>query len=135
MPIPSCCTTCIAPAAFVRGPAAGVTVATKVATGLGRHRPWVGVIKGPQNPRARGRNKSDRAAPPTWIALPIEEATNLAYASQDAGAKMHACGHDGHTAMLPRPPPAIWRRPGNFAGDAVVIFQPAEEGGAGARPP
>ncbi len=63
-------------------------------------------------------------------ALPIEEATNLAYASETPG-KMHACGHDGHTAMLLGAARYL-AETRNFAGDAVVIFQPAEEGGAGA---
>jgi hippurate hydrolase len=63
-------------------------------------------------------------------ALPIEEETNLPYASKTAG-KMHACGHDGHTAMLLGAARYL-AETRNFAGDAVVIFQPAEEGGAGA---
>jgi hippurate hydrolase len=63
-------------------------------------------------------------------ALPIEEKTNLAYASKTPG-KMHACGHDGHTAMLLGAARYL-AETRNFAGDAVVIFQPAEEGGAGA---
>jgi hippurate hydrolase len=63
-------------------------------------------------------------------ALPIVEATNLAYASRTPG-KMHACGHDGHTAMLLGAARYL-AETRNFAGDAVVIFQPAEEGGAGA---
>ena len=63
-------------------------------------------------------------------ALPIEEATHLAYASRTPG-KMHACGHDGHTAMLLGAARYL-AETRNFAGDAVVIFQPAEEGGAGA---
>jgi amidohydrolase len=63
-------------------------------------------------------------------ALPIEEATGLPYASKTSG-KMHACGHDGHTAMLLGAARYL-AETRNFAGDAVVIFQPAEEGGAGA---
>src|SRR3979411_2298641 len=62
-------------------------------------------------------------------ALPIEEETNLPYASKTPG-KMHACGHDGHTAMLLGAARYL-AETRNFAGDAVVIFQPAEEGGAG----
>src|SRR5690242_13188135 len=63
-------------------------------------------------------------------ALPIEEATDLPHASKTPGL-MHACGHDGHTAMLLGAARYL-AETRNFAGDAVVIFQPAEEGGAGA---
>ena len=65
-------------------------------------------------------------------ALPIAEATGLAYASTNPG-KMHACGHDGHTAMLLGAARYL-SETRNFAGTAVVIFQPAEEGGAGVEP-
>jgi hippurate hydrolase len=64
-------------------------------------------------------------------ALPIEEATGVAYRSTMPG-KMHACGHDGHTAMLLGAARYL-AETRNFAGTAVMIFQPAEEGGAGAK--
>ncbi len=64
-------------------------------------------------------------------ALPIEEATGLPYASQMPG-NMHACGHDGHTAMLLGAAKHLCESR-NFDGTAVMIFQPAEEGGAGAK--
>jgi hippurate hydrolase len=64
-------------------------------------------------------------------ALPIHEATGLSYASKTPGA-MHACGHDGHTAMLLGAAKYL-AETRNFDGTAVVIFQPAEEGGGGGR--
>jgi hippurate hydrolase len=64
-------------------------------------------------------------------ALPMEEITGLSYASKVHG-KMHACGHDGHTAMLLGAARYL-AETRNFDGTAVVIFQPAEEGGAGGK--
>jgi amidohydrolase len=100
----------------------------EVATGLGRTG-VVGVIKGRNKPAGKSdvRVIGLRA---DMDALPIDEATNLPYASKNPGL-MHACGHDGHTAMLLGAARYL-AETRNFAGDAVVIFQPAEEGGAGA---
>ena len=64
-------------------------------------------------------------------ALPIEEATGLEYASKTPGV-MHACGHDGHTAMLLGAAKYL-SETRNFDGTAVLIFQPAEEGKGGGR--
>jgi amidohydrolase len=99
----------------------------EVATGLGRTG-VVGVIKG-RKPAAGAEVKAIGLRA-DMDALPIEEQTNLPYASKTSG-KMHACGHDGHTAMLLGAAQYL-AETRNFAGDAIVIFQPAEEGGAGA---
>ncbi|EKE44327.1 amidohydrolase family protein [Oceaniovalibus guishaninsula JLT2003] len=64
-------------------------------------------------------------------ALPIVEQTGAPHASKTLGA-MHACGHDGHTAMLLGAAQYL-AETRNFAGTAVVVFQPAEEGGAGGK--
>jgi hippurate hydrolase len=99
----------------------------EVATGLGRTG-VVGVIKGRKPATSGGIKVIGLRA--DMDALPIEENTNLPYASKTKGL-MHACGHDGHTAMLLGAARYL-AETRNFAGDAVVIFQPAEEGGAGA---
>src|SRR3954453_21830765 len=99
----------------------------EVATGLGQTG-VVGVIKGRQPAASADVKVIGLRA--DMDALPIEEATHLPYASKIPG-KMHACGHDGHTAMLLGAAQYL-AETRNFAGDAVVIFQPAEEGGAGA---
>jgi hippurate hydrolase len=64
-------------------------------------------------------------------ALPIDEATGLSYASCNVGI-MHACGHDGHTAMLLAAAKHLAQH-GQFSGTLNVIFQPAEEGLGGAK--
>lgn len=100
----------------------------EVATGLGRTG-VVGVIKGRK--RANGGDLKAIGLRADMDALPIEEETGVAYSSTVPG-KMHACGHDGHTAMLLGAARYL-AETRNFAGDAVMIFQPAEEGGAGAE--
>ena len=99
----------------------------EVATGLGRTG-VVGVIKGRKPAGSADIKVIGLRA--DMDALPITEATDLPYASKTPGL-MHACGHDGHTAMLLGAARYL-AETRNFAGDAVVIFQPAEEGGAGA---
>jgi len=97
----------------------------EVATGIGKTG-VVGVIKGRNG--GAGRTVGLRA---DMDALPIEEETQKPYASKVPG-KMHACGHDGHTAMLLGAAKYL-SETRNFDGTVVVIFQPAEEGGAGAK--
>ncbi len=64
-------------------------------------------------------------------ALPMQEFNTFAHASQHPG-KMHACGHDGHTAML-LAAAQYFAQNRNFDGTVYLVFQPAEEGGGGAR--
>ncbi|MCL4170004.1 UNVERIFIED_CONTAM: hypothetical protein GTU68_006476, partial [Idotea baltica] len=97
----------------------------EVVEGIGRTG-VVGVIKGKSN--GSGKTIGLRA---DMDALPILEATGLDYASKTPGA-MHACGHDGHTAMLLGAAKYL-SETRNFDGTVVVIFQPAEEGGGGGR--
>jgi amidohydrolase len=96
----------------------------EVKTSIGRTG-VVGVIRG-----QKGSGSRTIGLRADMDALPIEEATNLPYRSRIPG-KMHACGHDGHTAMLLGAARHL-ARTRNFSGNAVIIFQPAEEGGAGA---
>jgi amidohydrolase len=99
----------------------------EVVTGIGRTG-VVGVIRGRKSGNKTGNRVIGLRA--DMDALPIEEETGLPYKSTVPG-KMHACGHDGHTAMLLGAAKYL-AETRNFAGTAVVIFQPAEEGGAGA---
>jgi hippurate hydrolase len=95
----------------------------EVVPGIGRTG-VVAVIKGRSN--RSGKVIGLRA---DMDALPITETTGLPYASKVPGM-MHACGHDGHTAMLLGAAKYLCETR-NFDGTAIVIFQPAEEGGAG----
>jgi len=99
----------------------------EVVTGLGQTG-VVGVIRG-RKPAGSGLRVIGLRA--DMDALPIAEQTNLPYRSTVPG-KMHACGHDGHTSMLLGAARYLTETR-NFAGTAVVIFQPAEEGGGGGR--
>src|SRR5437762_530455 len=100
----------------------------QVVTGLGRTG-VVGVIRGRKPADPTGRKVVGLRA--DMDALPIDEANDFSYRSTVPG-KMHACGHDGHTAMLLGAARYL-SETRNFAGTAVVIFQPAEEGGAGGK--
>ncbi|MGB3832350.1 MAG: M20 aminoacylase family protein [Mesorhizobium sp.] len=94
----------------------------EVATGIGRTG-VVGVIRGRLGEGATIGLRADMDA------LPIAETTGKPYASRNPG-RMHACGHDGHTAMLLGAAKYL-AETRNFAGSVAVIFQPAEEGGGG----
>jgi hippurate hydrolase len=96
----------------------------EVVTGIGKTG-VVGLIHGKRGP---GKTVGLRA---DMDALPIEEQTNLPYASKVLG-KMHACGHDGHTTML-LGAARILCQTRDFAGTVALIFQPAEEAGDGGR--
>jgi hippurate hydrolase len=97
----------------------------EVVTGIGKTG-VVGVIHGKgSGPRKVIGLRADMDA------LPMDEQTNLPYRSKNPG-KMHACGHDGHTAMLLGGAKYL-AETRDFSGTAVVIFQPAEEGGGGGR--
>ncbi len=93
----------------------------EVVTGIGRTG-LVGVIRGKEPGRTIGLRAD-------MDALPIHEESGKAWASEVPG-KMHACGHDGHSAMLLGAARYLAENR-NFAGTVVVIFQPAEEGGGG----
>jgi amidohydrolase len=84
----------------------------------------VGIIKNGTSPRAVGLRAD-------MDALPMQEFNTFGHASKHAG-KMHACGHDGHVAMLLAAAQHLAKNR-NFDGTVYVIFQPAEEGGGGAR--
>jgi amidohydrolase len=84
----------------------------------------VGIIKSGTSPRAVGLRAD-------MDALPMQEFNTFGHASKHAG-KMHACGHDGHIAMLLAAAQHLAKHR-NFDGTVYVIFQPAEEGGGGAR--
>ncbi len=84
----------------------------------------VGIVRSGQSPRAVGLRAD-------MDALPVKERNTFAHASVHDG-KMHACGHDGHTTMLLAAAKHLSAHR-NFDGTVYLIFQPAEEGGGGAR--
>jgi amidohydrolase len=84
----------------------------------------VGIVKNGTSPRAIGLRAD-------MDALPMQEFNTFAHASKHQG-KMHACGHDGHVAML-LAAAQHFAKNRNFDGTVYLIFQPAEEGGGGAR--
>jgi len=84
----------------------------------------VGILKGRDSPRTLGLRADIDA-------LPITEHNTFAHASKHPG-KMHACGHDGHTAMLLAAAKHLAQHR-DFDGTVYLVFQPAEEGGGGAR--
>ncbi|MCP8884858.1 M20 family metallopeptidase [Devosia sp. XJ19-1] len=96
----------------------------EVVTGLGRTG-VVGIIQG------RGKGGKTIGLRADMDALPMTEKTGLPHASTSEG-KMHACGHDGHTAMLLGAAKYL-AETRNFDGRVALIFQPAEEGGGGGK--
>jgi hippurate hydrolase len=84
----------------------------------------VGILKNGTSPRAIGLRAD-------MDALPLQELNTFSHTSRHAG-KMHACGHDGHTAMLLAAAQHLARHR-HFDGTVYLIFQPAEESGGGAR--
>lgn len=101
----------------------------QVVTGLGKTG-VVGLIKG-HRPTVSGQQRTMIGLRADMDALPMSELNTFAHASRHAG-KMHACGHDGHTATLLAAAKAM-SLDRDFAGSVVLIFQPAEEGGGGAK--
>ncbi|MCO4317697.1 M20 family metallopeptidase [Phyllobacterium sp. 21LDTY02-6] len=96
----------------------------EIVTGIGRTG-VVGIIRGARGEGATIGLRSDMDA------LPLVEITGKPWASRTAG-KMHACGHDGHMAMLLGAARYL-AETRNFSGSVAIIFQPAEEGGGGGR--
>ncbi len=99
----------------------------EVVEGIGRTG-VVGVIHGKGEDNGAGKVVGMRA---DMDALPLTEESGKPWTSDTPG-KMHACGHDGHTAMLLGAAKYL-SETRRFAGTAVMIFQPAEEGGAGGK--
>ena len=95
-----------------------------VQTGIGKTG-VVGILKG----NGSGKTIALRA---DMDALPMQETSDIPYKSQNDGV-MHACGHDGHTAMLLGAAEALSQKTDKLNGTVKFIFQPAEEGQGGAR--
>jgi len=95
-----------------------------VQTGIGKTG-VVGILKG----NSSGKTIALRA---DMDALPMQETSDIPYKSQNDGV-MHACGHDGHTAMLLGAAEALSQKTDKLNGTVKFIFQPAEEGQGGAR--
>ncbi|MHB8151736.1 MAG: M20 metallopeptidase family protein [Vulcanimicrobiaceae bacterium] len=109
-------------AALVEGELAALGISHRRVAGTG----VVGVVRGARG----GRVVALRA---DMDALPIDERTGLAYASEVPG-RMHACGHDAHTAMLLGAARVLAADREHLRGSVVLLFQPAEEGPGGAAP-
>jgi amidohydrolase len=108
---------------------ADVVAAQLTAWGIPMHRGLgttgvVGIVKAGTSDRALALRAD-------MDALPMQERNTFAHTSQNPG-KMHACGHDGHTAMLLGAAQYLAQHR-NFDGTVYLVFQPAEEGGGGAR--
>jgi amidohydrolase len=93
----------------------------------------VAAIAGIQNPKSQIQKPKVLAIRADIDALPIREENEVPYKSQHDGL-MHACGHDGHTAIALGTAYYLWQHRHNFTGTVKIIFQPAEEGPGGAKP-
>jgi amidohydrolase len=89
-----------------------------------------GAVNGAVNGRCRDKVLAIRA---DMDALPIQEENIVSYKSQ-IERMMHACGHDGHTAIALGTAKYLWEHRADFSGTVKIIFQPAEEGPGGAKP-
>ncbi|MEI8196864.1 MAG: amidohydrolase, partial [Phycisphaerae bacterium] len=100
-------------------------------TGLAGGTGVLGIIRGQLPAGADAAPERCVALRADMDALPVEELTGLPYASQTKGC-MHACGHDGHMAVLLGAAAVLKQAASHFRGTVKLLFQPAEEGGCGA---
>lgn len=114
---------------FEENRTSGVIVRTLEKYGIDVHTGWAGT--GVVGVLRRGDSERTVALRADMDALPVQERPELSYRSVNEGV-MHACGHDGHMAMLLGAARYLAEK-GSFDGTVIFIFQPAEEGGGGGR--
>ena len=93
----------------------------------------VAIIKGSKKTQLNKSNNRVLAIRADMDALPVQELNEVSYKSQHEGI-MHACGHDGHTAVALGTAYYLQQHRDSFSGTVKIIFQPAEEGPGGAKP-